>query len=142
MCEKCIRMELDGESFYCKDCGNDISIWGIAEWFMVSDKVWEASGAGKEDDLCVGCLEKRMGRKLSPDDFGGPGGFFPVNKIFEHSPRLRNRLGKTREMDTVDGLVLDLLRSMRAKKLRKEIEAKDDLMPTDGQGYGGEATHA
>jgi hypothetical protein len=109
MCEKCVDMIEKKASYYCNDCRNDISVWGIAEWFMVSDAVWKESKSRADEDLCVGCLEKRLGRKLVPNDFGGENGFFPVNNLYEHSPRLRNRLGKDRERDTVDGMVSKLL---------------------------------
>lgn len=129
MCKKCDAMEHEHKSFYCMDCGNDISIWGIAEWFMVSNSVWERSGAGKEDDLCVGCLEKRIGRKLTSYDFGGTGSF-PVNSLFEQSPRLRDRMGKRLETEmTVGGLITDLLRSYQVLSLKKRIEDCVDRHP-------------
>jgi len=40
------------------------------EVYMVRDSVWKK--AGMEDwggCLCIGCLEKRIGRKLKPKDF-------------------------------------------------------------------------
>jgi hypothetical protein len=45
---------------------------------MVHDDVWGAAGmkpmdpdddAGQSDFLCIGCLEKRLRRKLTPQDF-------------------------------------------------------------------------
>jgi hypothetical protein len=39
-------------------------------FFMVKDSVWRhGQRAGKARFLCVGCLECRIGRKLSADDF-------------------------------------------------------------------------
>jgi len=52
----------------CVDCR-----WAtlpLNEWYMVQDSVWKA--AGMEPDggcLCIGCLEERLGRMLTPDDF-------------------------------------------------------------------------
>jgi hypothetical protein len=45
-------------------CGHD----GRHEFYMVHDTVWEAAGAGQRV-LCVGCLETRLGRELTPADF-------------------------------------------------------------------------
>jgi hypothetical protein len=40
------------------------------DWFMVKNSVWRrGQRAGKCRFLCVGCLEHRIGRKLSADDF-------------------------------------------------------------------------
>ena len=53
--------------FLCIDCGKD-TIDG--EYYMVSDELWEASGLGGDDGMaCLACLEKRIGRLLTFDDF-------------------------------------------------------------------------
>jgi len=40
------------------------------ELYMVRDKVWKAAGMEPYGGcLCIGCLEKRLGRKLRPKDF-------------------------------------------------------------------------
>jgi hypothetical protein len=52
-------------SFACIDCGSDFD-----EWYMVEDAVWAASGLAPDGGkLCIGCLERRLGRKLKRDDF-------------------------------------------------------------------------
>jgi hypothetical protein len=54
----------------CNDCGVDTASFpdGKSEYYMVHDGLW--SQAGMEDgDLCIGCLETRLGRKLAPTDF-------------------------------------------------------------------------
>jgi hypothetical protein len=38
------------------------------ETYEVKDKVWKAAGMGS-GCLCIGCLEKRLGRILTPKDF-------------------------------------------------------------------------
>jgi hypothetical protein len=69
----------------CCDCGMDTmpcpSRPGTLEQFIVKDTVWSAAGmpAGKIDPrnhelvgggfLCVGCIEARLGRRLTIDDF-------------------------------------------------------------------------
>lgn len=73
-------------SLPCDDCGVDTTPEPPAGWeyYMVHDPVWAAAGMPVPDDpegfvgegiLCIGCLEKRLGRKLTPDDFTGA----PVN---------------------------------------------------------------
>lgn len=98
----------------CLDCGintfhiNDV---GESEFYMVQDQVWSAAGMppppkdvtedflalwhGEEtppakdagDFLCIGCLEVRLGRMLTPADFTN----VPVNDpTWRHrTPRLR-----------------------------------------------------
>jgi hypothetical protein len=53
------------EDLTCKDCRE----WTAADedMFMVNDEIWDEYG-NKEDMLCPGCLEKRMGRKLKKGD--------------------------------------------------------------------------
>lgn len=43
----------------CDSCGQDP--WPL---FMVRDKLWDYS----KDSLCVFCFQKKLGRKLLPDD--------------------------------------------------------------------------
>jgi hypothetical protein len=55
----------------CADCGVDTSpveMGPRAETFMVHDEVWAAAGMST-GRLCVGCLEDRLGRQLTPADF-------------------------------------------------------------------------
>lgn len=41
-----------------------------SEMFMVRDAVWKAAGMEPYGGcLCIGCLERRIGRKLKPKDF-------------------------------------------------------------------------
>jgi hypothetical protein len=61
----------------CADCG--IGTIRIGEWYMVQDSVWEQAWAGRrkawhgkipgQEILCIGCLEKRLGRTLTAFDF-------------------------------------------------------------------------
>lgn len=75
--------------FLCKDCTSNT--WPD-EYYMVHDVVWAAAGMSTEEQgmLCVGCLEKRLGRQLSPDDFTDA----VINRMdFQMSARLRHRTG-------------------------------------------------
>lgn len=50
----------------CADC-KEIVLFGSKDYFMVNNDVWEKYGV-RQELLCVGCFEKRMGRKLRYDD--------------------------------------------------------------------------
>jgi hypothetical protein len=81
----------------CADCG--LGVIAAGEWYMVKDEVWEAAWAGRREPwharrgqqiLCIGCLEKRLGRTLMACDFTR----YPVNNPSKSniSDRLRSRL--------------------------------------------------
>ena len=61
----------------CVDCGvNTAPDEWRHEWYMVHDSVWCAAGMPRQDPtqygvaiLCIGCLEGRLGRRLTRDDF-------------------------------------------------------------------------
>jgi hypothetical protein len=81
----------------CIWCGDDA--WGdLGEDYYVRDELWERYGP-KRGFLCVGCLEKIMGRQLVPDDFVGYicglcdiHGLADAPKCPHMSDRLRDRL--------------------------------------------------
>ncbi|MGO8876378.1 MAG: hypothetical protein ACLQNG_11525 [Acidimicrobiales bacterium] len=95
------------ESARCRDCGfNTCPRWrrrGRTEWYIVHDSVWEAAGMPSEllvfpagpvvvrpGILCIGCLERRLGRCLTPDDFDD----WPVNEPNPNqTARLADRMG-------------------------------------------------
>lgn len=86
--------------FPCNDCGvNTIPLEGNREYYEVQDMIWEAvwpnSSKGQEDNgpeghfLCIGCLEKRLGRMLVRGDFKQ----LPANNPSPwYSDRLNSRL--------------------------------------------------
>jgi len=84
--------------FPCADCGMTLTVrgtlWGIgdrdSEWFLVKDRIWRQSQRkGECRFLCVGCLENRIGRKLTADDFKRSA---KVNFVGQKSPKLRRRM--------------------------------------------------
>jgi hypothetical protein len=79
-------IEAVNENFcrFCNDC--DADVYGLGEWYMVRDRIWpdEVPGA-----LCIGCLEARAGRELTPSDFAD----VPCNRWTPRSQRLLDRLG-------------------------------------------------
>jgi hypothetical protein len=54
--------------FHCGDCDKCTS--SIGEYYMVRNEIWAASGLEPNDGmLCLRCLERRLGRELTLDDF-------------------------------------------------------------------------
>ena len=51
----------------CLDCKIDTG--GLKEFYIVKDEVWLNAVPDKRGYLCIGCLEKRLGRQLTYDDF-------------------------------------------------------------------------
>ncbi len=74
--------------------------WGIlythdhrSETYFVHDHIWKAVGmkpGGWDGCLCIGCLEKRIGRPLTPDDFND----HVFNTSLPGTPRLLERQGR------------------------------------------------
>jgi hypothetical protein len=83
----------------CKDCGLDTTPCtgrrgcrhkGRWELYMVYDDVWDAARMC-DGYLCIGCLERRLGRCLTPADFPP----LPVNDPVDwDSDRLAARKGQ------------------------------------------------
>lgn len=73
------------DEFLCVDCQFDTF---RNEYYMVKDEIWPIEQDGGM--LCVGCLERRIGRELKKDDFIK----CPVNTwdCFIKGERLKNRL--------------------------------------------------
>lgn len=80
----------------CKDCAIDTN--KIDEYYMVHNSVWNKAhfdfanlNTKKEKGfLCIGCLEKRLGRILNKKDFTS----YPINNINfgKKSTRLMSRI--------------------------------------------------
>jgi hypothetical protein len=61
----------------CADCG--IGTVTLGEYYMVRNDIWEQAWAGRrkwwyrhvpgQEILCIACLEARIGRELTVDDF-------------------------------------------------------------------------
>lgn len=82
---KCPDCEGDCRAFVCVDC--QANTLHIEEYYMVTNDLWKQAGMGK-GMLCIGCLEVRIGRELTPEDFPS----IPVNRgFFPKSERLSSR---------------------------------------------------
>ena len=69
--------------FDCMDCGVDTK--EIHEYYSVVDDVWLAANPDDFGMLCISCLENRLGRALTANDFTD----YPINRIFQKSDRLK-----------------------------------------------------
>jgi len=77
----------------CRDCLVETS---HSEWYIVKDNLWrEATSSDCVDFLCVGCLEKRIERRLIPNDFKA----IPINfQECDRSERLLERMGSLEKL--------------------------------------------
>jgi hypothetical protein len=84
----------------CADCG--IGTIQLGEWYMVRDEIWEQAWCDRrrswqvlpgQEVLCIGCLEKRLGRTLMAGDFTDAQVNDPNNRYI--SERMRDRLTST-----------------------------------------------
>jgi hypothetical protein len=82
----------DRSSFLCLDCGVDTG--AIDEEYRVTNELWARVNPGGEGMLCIGCLEKRLGRELTPDDF-----LIWDDRDHPMSERLLKRLGDSRKRE-------------------------------------------
>ena len=94
---KCISVPEGGVDLFerdpcpCFECGIPIApLEGPSEWYMLEDEVWN-SVALPDEMLCIGCVEGRLGRKLSGSDFAAVMENDP--NLFDLSERLVSRLG-------------------------------------------------
>ena len=55
------------QKFLCLDCGIDTG--QANEFYFVHTKLWLQAVGSIKGMLCLGCLEKRLGRKLVASDF-------------------------------------------------------------------------
>ena len=75
------------DEFRCVDCS--VNTCGIDEYYMVRDSVWRAARMKPAGGmLCIGCLEKRLGRMLCPGDFTS----CSLNREPQQSERLQRRI--------------------------------------------------
>ena len=78
-------IQSEKERFTCEDCGNpDYNM------YMVDDNVWREYG-NDTNTLCMSCLQDRMGRELTKDDFSQHSNA-PVN---QHNPEVQDIIGRS-----------------------------------------------
>jgi hypothetical protein len=52
---------------HCLDCG--VFVHAINEYYMLHNAVWQEAHPADDGMLCIGCVEERLGRRLTPGDF-------------------------------------------------------------------------
>ena len=79
----------------CMDCAQDVSY----EFFVIHNDLWEqAVGDHRLGWICVPCLERRLGRQLTREDFK----LCPANvTTFRKTQRVLDRMGG-RPLDHMD----------------------------------------
>jgi hypothetical protein len=75
----------------CLDCG--INTDAIDEYYMLRNEVWAEANPGIDGQLCISCVERRIGRTLTAADFTG--GRVNTSTTLRRSPRLIDRLGSS-----------------------------------------------
>jgi hypothetical protein len=82
--------------FMCLDCS--VNTHEISEYYMIQFDLWESVVPSRSGMLCIGCLEERLVRALTTEDFLDA----PVNYgVFGMSERFRSRAGRkfTKDLD-------------------------------------------
>ncbi|MCV7064604.1 hypothetical protein H7H51_00795 [Mycolicibacterium farcinogenes] len=82
------RWQLIVSDWRCLDCGVDTD--AIDEYYMLRDEVWEQAHPDIDGQLCIGCVEQRLGRGLSADDFTAQ--TVNTSTTLQRSTRLIDRL--------------------------------------------------
>lgn len=83
------------DEFPCHDCDVPTApIVGPHEWYTVHDLVWARARARPDSILCIGCVETRLGRRLTHGDFLPAALNDPA--YGQHSARLKDRLRRDR----------------------------------------------
>lgn len=65
-CSACNPEEVIDDRAICVDC--EVNTKLIGDYYMVRNYIWDTYGAGRRM-LCIHCLEYRMDRELTADDF-------------------------------------------------------------------------
>jgi hypothetical protein len=126
MSDRWFEQERDEDDAHpCKDCGVATApCHGPHEHYMVHDKLWCSAGVTEHEILCIGCLEKRLGRELAGEDFSQHA---PTNiETHRCTPRMQDRLGRTtpkRRLQRVTR-VLDSLGDARDRAIRRLVHTE------------------
>lgn len=80
--------------FDCVDC--KVNTAANDEYYMVHSHVWKQTGLGPHGGmLCIGCLEERIGRKLTSADFTDA----PINHGIFRLSELKNRINSVEKVN-------------------------------------------
>jgi hypothetical protein len=78
----------------CLDCRTETTFTkGNEEYYMIHNELWLKANPQVNGMLCIGCLESRLGRTITSEDFTDA----PINQPCRiNSKRLASRLAATR----------------------------------------------
>ena len=82
------KPHLNKRKWLCMDCKENTS--SMREHYFVKLEVWLAAHPSEQGMLCIGCLETRLGRRLTGEDFTDA--FINDPKRNQMSVRLVNRI--------------------------------------------------
>lgn len=89
MGRKANKAKRSRKRWLCAGCGEDTSL--MKEHYFLNTELWLQVNNGQERGmLCIGCVEKRLGRKLNTFDF--PSVHINNPKLNSMSTRLHNRI--------------------------------------------------
>ncbi|NBO53371.1 MAG: hypothetical protein EBU84_02000 [Actinobacteria bacterium] len=113
------------DGWECRDCGQNTQ--DSFEYYMVTDSCWRAAG-NVDGFLCVGCLENRLGKRLTPRNFTDcPLNWMNALMLGHASKRLHSRYHSTKTSKWTAGLKSSMV-ELLFKNNPKPIEALT-LMP-------------
>jgi len=123
----------DRSSFLCLDCGVDTG--AIDEEYRVTNELWARANPDRAGMLCIGCLEKRLGRELTPDDFR-----CWDDRDHPKSERLLKRLGDSRKREAKFEEAVEASKRF-TETMQRELDAlwaryADDLRRESGRDFG------
>lgn len=109
------------QTLNCMVCKKDVV--EIKEYaYMVQDDVWMAVAArNPKGYLCISCLEKRLGRKLTADDFKAQAINHPLFNPEQKSDLLKSRVGDYGIWKKLDAIYKEY--NIHLKSLVKEMQA-------------------
>ena len=78
----------------CKDCNLEYWWWG--HMVMVNDKLWDKICDDYHDHICSECMEERLGRGITTDDFMEPN--LPCNNswLADKNKKVTIKFGRTK----------------------------------------------
>jgi hypothetical protein len=68
LCLEALQIFSDMAAFACQDCPADTL---DGDYYMVHNELWSAAHPNLYGMLCLPCLERRVGRRLTLSDFTG-----------------------------------------------------------------------
>jgi hypothetical protein len=89
------------KQFECMDCKINTRL--IEEYYTLKDKTWLTANPRDHGMLCIGCVEQRLGRALTQEDFRMevPINILELNDRFPKSARLIDRISRRNHLTII-----------------------------------------